>query len=73
LRLLATYERLRRARVEKVAERAAKTNSSKALGSVAIMLMRLVMPIAMKTFLTPEKMLAPEQRYQIDWNEVATT
>ncbi|MCW2890183.1 MAG: monooxygenase, FAD-binding protein [Streptosporangiaceae bacterium] len=68
----AAYERLRRPRVEKVAARAAKTNNSKALGPVAITLMRLMMPVAMKTFLTPEKTLGPEQRYRIDWDEVVT-
>lgn len=66
----AAYERLRRPRVEKVAARAAKTNNSKTFGPVAITLMSLLMPIAMKTFLTPEKTLGPEQRHRIDWDEV---
>jgi 2-polyprenyl-6-methoxyphenol hydroxylase-like FAD-dependent oxidoreductase len=65
----AAYERLRRPRVEKVAARAAKTNNSKAFGPVAITLMGLLMPIAIKTFLNPEKTLGPEQRYRIDWDE----
>ncbi|GAA3083920.1 FAD-dependent oxidoreductase [Streptosporangium carneum] len=63
----AAYEKLRRDRVEKVAARAAKTNNSKALGPVAIAMMGLMMPIAMKTFLNPEKTLGGEQRYRIDW------
>jgi 2-polyprenyl-6-methoxyphenol hydroxylase-like FAD-dependent oxidoreductase len=71
-RAFAAYERLRRPRVEKVAARAAKTNNSKALGPVATKLMSLLMPIATRTFLTPERMLGPEQRHRIDWNEVVT-
>ena len=63
----AAYEGLRRPRVEKVARRAAKTNNSKALGPAAITMMRLMMPIATRTFLTPERTLGPEQRYRIDW------
>ncbi|WP_405150048.1 FAD-dependent monooxygenase [Sphaerisporangium sp. NBC_01403] len=68
----AAYERLRRHRVEKVAARAAKTNNSKALGPGAIAMMRLLMPIAMKTFLNPEKTLGAEQRYRIDWDAPVT-
>jgi 2-polyprenyl-6-methoxyphenol hydroxylase-like FAD-dependent oxidoreductase len=71
-RAFAAYERLRRPRVEQVAARAAKTNSSKTLGPVATTVMSLLMPVALKTFLTPEKTLGPEQRHQIDWNEVVT-
>jgi 2-polyprenyl-6-methoxyphenol hydroxylase-like FAD-dependent oxidoreductase len=62
------YERLRRPRVEKVAARAAKTNTGKTLGPVAKRMMSLLMPIATKTFLTPEKALGPEQRHRIDWD-----
>ena len=68
----ATYESLRRPRVEKVARRAAKTNNSKALGPAAITMMRLMMPIATRTFLTPERTLGAEQRYRIDWDEAVT-
>jgi 2-polyprenyl-6-methoxyphenol hydroxylase-like FAD-dependent oxidoreductase len=64
----AAYEGLRRSRVEKVAARAARTNNSKALGPAAITMMRLLMPLATKTFLTPEKTLGLEQRYRIDWD-----
>jgi 2-polyprenyl-6-methoxyphenol hydroxylase-like FAD-dependent oxidoreductase len=69
----AAYEALRRPRVEKVAKRAARTNNSKALGPAAITMMRLVMPIATRTFLTPERTLGPEQRYRINWDERVTT
>jgi 2-polyprenyl-6-methoxyphenol hydroxylase-like FAD-dependent oxidoreductase len=63
----AGYERLRRARVEKVAARAARTNNAKALGPAAITVMRLLMPLAMRTVMTPERTLGLEQRYRIDW------
>jgi 2-polyprenyl-6-methoxyphenol hydroxylase-like FAD-dependent oxidoreductase len=63
----ARYEALRRARVEKVAARAARTNNSKTLGPVAIAMMRWMMPLATRTFLTPERTLGLEQRYRIDW------
>ena len=66
------YERLRRARVQQVATRAAKTNHSKALGSVAKMVLRLLMPIATRTFMSAEKTLGAEQRYRIEWNEVVS-
>jgi 2-polyprenyl-6-methoxyphenol hydroxylase-like FAD-dependent oxidoreductase len=65
----ATYERLRRPRVEKVAKRAGKTNNSKALGPTAIRMMRMMMPLATRTFLSPERTLGAEQRYRIDWDE----
>ena len=64
------YERLRRGRVQQVAARAAKTNHTKALGSVAKMILRLLMPIATRTFLSAEKTLGAEQRYRIEWNDV---
>jgi 2-polyprenyl-6-methoxyphenol hydroxylase-like FAD-dependent oxidoreductase len=68
----AAYERLRRPRVEQVAARAAKTNSSKGLGPVGRTLMGLLMPLATRTFLTPERMLGPEQRHRIDWDAPVT-
>lgn len=68
----AAYEKLRRRRVEHVAARAARTNNSKALGPAAIVMMRLIMPLAMWTFLKPEKVLGLEQRHRIDWDEPIT-
>jgi 2-polyprenyl-6-methoxyphenol hydroxylase-like FAD-dependent oxidoreductase len=62
------YERLRRDRVEKIAANAKKTSSSKASGPVAKKVMGLVAPLALKTFLTPEKMFGPVHRYRIDWD-----
>ena len=69
----AAYERLRRPRVEKVAADAAKTNNNKASGPVAKALMSFLMPIAMKTFLKPEKMFGSLHRYLVDWDEVVTS
>jgi hypothetical protein len=31
--------------------------------------MRLLMPVATKTFMNPERTLGAEQRHRIDWNE----
>jgi hypothetical protein len=56
----------------KVAARAAKTNHSKALGSVAKMILRLLMPIATRTFMSAEKTLGAEQRYRIEWHAVVS-
>lgn len=68
----AAYERLRRARVEKIAAGAAMVNRTKAPGPVARALIPLVMPIAFKTVLAPERAVAPMHRYQIDWDEPVT-
>ena len=66
------YERSRRSRVEKVAARAARTNSDKAAGPVAKTIMSLLMPLAMKTFLRPEKTVGAVHRFRIDWNQTVT-
>ncbi|MER7843499.1 NAD(P)/FAD-dependent oxidoreductase [Kitasatospora sp. NPDC096077] len=63
----AAYEAMRRPRVEKIAADAVRTNNQKASGPVARMLFRAVAPIAMKTFMSPEKMLRPVHGYRIDW------
>ncbi|GAA2419067.1 FAD-dependent monooxygenase [Actinomadura vinacea] len=65
----AAYERLRRDRVRKVAARAKRTNNSKALGPAALAMMKLMMPLATRTFLTAERALGAEQRFRIDWEE----
>jgi 2-polyprenyl-6-methoxyphenol hydroxylase-like FAD-dependent oxidoreductase len=64
----ATYERLRRARVEGVAARAAKINSVKTPGRVAQALMPLLMRMFIKVAMKPEKTIGPELRYRIDWD-----
>ncbi|WP_433337669.1 FAD-dependent monooxygenase [Spirillospora sp. CA-294931] len=67
----AAYQGLRRERVERVIDRGAKTNNSKTLGAVARTMMRLMMPLMLRTFLNPERTLGPEQRYRIDWDAPA--
>ncbi|MFI5715635.1 FAD-dependent monooxygenase [Nocardia sp. NPDC051750] len=62
----ASYEQLRRSRVERVAARAAKINHSKTPGPVARKMMQVIMPIMART-MNPEKMVGTEQRYRIDW------
>lgn len=63
----AAYERLRRARVEKIIAAAARTNTNKAAGPVARVLRDLILPTAMKLLAKPEKM-AWQYGYRIDWD-----
>ena len=59
----ATYERLRRPRVERIAARAAKTNSDKrGMGPIT----RLLMPLVMKTF--GARAFTKDQNYRIGWD-----
>jgi len=67
-----SYERLRRPRVEKIAANAAKTNGRKASGPIAKALVNLLMPIALKTVLTPERMFGWTHAYRIDWDRAVT-
>ncbi len=64
----AAYERLRRHRVETVAASAAKTNRNKKQRPVAKALMQLLLPLALKTFLTPDKMFGAFHGHRIDWD-----
>lgn len=66
----ATYERLRRARVEKIIAMAARTNT-KAAGPFARVLRDLTMPVAMKLLAKPEK-VAWQFDYRIDWDTSIT-
>lgn len=68
----AAYERIRRARVEPIAARAAKINRAKAPEPVARILMPALMPLVMKTVLAPERALGPVHRYTIDWDVPVT-
>ncbi len=63
-----SYEHLRRARVARVVKRGERTTSTKTVGAAGIAVMRLVMPIALKTFLNQERTLGPEQRFRIPWD-----
>lgn len=62
------YEKLRRARVEKISEQAAKTNTGKTNGAAANFVFGLLMPILSRTILVPEKMFGPVHRFRIDWD-----
>jgi 2-polyprenyl-6-methoxyphenol hydroxylase-like FAD-dependent oxidoreductase len=64
----ATYERLRRARVEAVAAGAAKINHAKAPGRVGQAVLPLLMRPLMKLAMNPEKKLGPVLRHRIDWD-----
>jgi 2-polyprenyl-6-methoxyphenol hydroxylase-like FAD-dependent oxidoreductase len=66
----SAYEALRRPRVEKVAAYGARNNNSKVAGPVAKAVMKLVLPIAMKTVLTPEKMFRWMHGHHIEWDAV---
>jgi len=61
------YERLRRPRVVKIAERGARISHAKAPGPVAQRMMRLLLPLMVKT-MNLEKTMGAEQRYIIDWD-----
>ncbi len=63
---LTAYDRLRRARVEKIIANAARTNSDKAASPIARVLRDLFLPVAMKLLARPEKM-AWQYGYRIDW------
>lgn len=65
----AAFERLRRERVQKVAAQAARTNRQKSLGPLATRLMTLLMPLAGRTFMKPEKMFGWTHRHHIEWEE----
>jgi 2-polyprenyl-6-methoxyphenol hydroxylase-like FAD-dependent oxidoreductase len=61
-----TYERLRRARVEKIAERGARISHAKAPGPIAQRFMRLLIPLMVRA--SNEKTMAAEKGYTIDWD-----
>jgi 2-polyprenyl-6-methoxyphenol hydroxylase-like FAD-dependent oxidoreductase len=63
----AAYERLRRPRVEKIAARGARISNAKAPGPIAQYMMRVLVPLMVKT-LKIEKTMAAEQSYTIDFN-----
>lgn len=63
----AAYERLRRPRVARVAAFASRNNSNKVAGPIGKALMSVVMPLAMKTVLTPKKMFGWMHGHHIDW------
>jgi 2-polyprenyl-6-methoxyphenol hydroxylase-like FAD-dependent oxidoreductase len=62
----AAYEGLRRNRVEKIAARGARISHAKAPGPIAQRLMRVLLPLMVKTM--NEKAIAVEKGYTIDWD-----
>ncbi|MCT9092503.1 FAD-dependent monooxygenase [Streptomyces sp. ASQP_92] len=66
----ATYERLRRPRVERIIKLGARTNSNKTAGPVGRVLRDLAMPVAMK-LINPEK-TAWQFDHHINWDARAT-
>jgi 2-polyprenyl-6-methoxyphenol hydroxylase-like FAD-dependent oxidoreductase len=69
----AAYENLRRERVEKISEQAARTNSGKTNGAAANFVFGLLMPVLRRTVLVPEKMFGPVHRFRIDWDAPVPT
>jgi FAD-dependent urate hydroxylase len=59
------FERLRRARVEKII---ARVNYDKAPGPVGRVLRDLMFPVAMRMFYDPERMMGWLHRHTIDWD-----
>ncbi len=64
----AAYERLRRARVERIVAHGARTSNSKAAGPVARVLRDLMMPMVLKR-VAGNGTLAWMHDYHIDWHE----
>jgi FAD-dependent urate hydroxylase len=64
----AAYERLRRARVERIVAHGARTSNSKAAGPVARVLRDLMMPLILKRVASGES-LAWMHDYHIAWDE----
>lgn len=66
----ATYDRLRRTRVEKIAARGARVSHAKAPGPVAQRMMRVMIPLMVKA-MNIEKTMGEEQRYTVEWDPPA--
>ncbi len=61
------YERLRRARVERIAKVAARVNSSKAAGPVTRVVRDALLPVILR-LTANSKQVTQQFRYHIDWN-----
>src|SRR5512132_2922099 len=68
---LAAYERLRRARVERIVAQGARSSSSKTPGPVGRVVRDLLLPVVFKLLVT-EKSLAWIYDYHIDWDTPTT-
>jgi FAD-dependent urate hydroxylase len=69
-RAFNAYEKLRRARVERIVAHGARTSNSKAAGPVARVIRDLMMPVILKRVANGGS-LAWMHDYHIDWNEKA--
>jgi len=63
----AEYEAARRERVERIIAKAGKINDDKAAGPVARIFRDLLMPVVMKTVMSPDKMFGDLHRHEIDF------
>lgn len=63
----AAYERLRRERVQRIAARAARINHVKAPGRLQRAVLPAMMRLLLRTAMSPERSVGPEQRFRIDW------
>jgi hypothetical protein len=55
--------------VQRIAAYAARQNNQKTAGPIVKALMSLLMPLAMRTFMKPEKTFGWMHGYQIDWKK----
>jgi 2-polyprenyl-6-methoxyphenol hydroxylase-like FAD-dependent oxidoreductase len=62
----ATYEALRRERVERITKRGARTNRTKTPGPIGRKAMHVMMPLFFR-MMNFDKVMGAEQRYRIDW------
>ncbi|MBM7775394.1 2-polyprenyl-6-methoxyphenol hydroxylase-like FAD-dependent oxidoreductase [Actinokineospora baliensis] len=68
----AAYERLRRARVNKIIAGARRTNNSKAAGPVARAVGRVLAPVLSRTVFTPRRIFGDVHAHTIDWEARVT-
>jgi 2-polyprenyl-6-methoxyphenol hydroxylase-like FAD-dependent oxidoreductase len=69
---LATYEGLRRRRVERIVAQGARTGSAKTPGRVGRVLRDLTLPLVFKLFVT-ERSMAWIYDHHLDWDTPVTT
>jgi len=65
------YERLRRARVERIAKVAARVNSSKAAGPAVRVVRDALLPVILQ-LTANSKQVTQQYRYHIDWDTPAS-
>jgi FAD-dependent urate hydroxylase len=65
------YERLRRARVERIAKVAARVNSSEAAGLAVWVFRDAILPVILR-LTTNSKQVTEQYRYHIDWDTLVS-